>query len=97
MARFLVANGIGNRMKYLRLWIQPPLSKTAPRWFAEEQDALRQRAALQARFALPLPSIFNALGEVDPYGVFPDRLTQWWESVGHRLTWDEKERRYTPQ
>jgi len=96
VARFLLSIGIGNRPKYLRLWIQPPLSKTTPRWFAEEQDALGQRAALQALFGAPLPSIFNARGEVDPYGVFPERMATWWESIGHRLTWDEARQRYTP-
>jgi len=96
VARFLLENGIGNRTKYLLLWIQPPLSRTTARWFGEEENALRQRAALQALFDAPLPSIWNELGEGDPYGVWAERLVNWWETIGHRLTWDPAKNRYAP-
>ncbi|MEN8149915.1 MAG: hypothetical protein ABFS86_08835 [Planctomycetota bacterium] len=97
VARFLVRNGIGNRMKYLRLWIQPVLTRTQARWFADEASSLAQRAELAALFSEPIPHFWDGKGVPDPYGVWEDRLSQWWETRGYRLTYDKAENRYTPE
>lgn len=96
VARFLIRNGIGNRMKYLRLWIQPVLTKTQARWFADEASSLAQFSELSSLFAEPLPDLFDDKGVPDPYGSWEGRLKQWWETIGYRLVWDRRKNVYAP-
>ncbi len=72
------------------------MSRTTPRWFAEEQNALMQFQALQALFAAPLPPIWNDAGRADPWGVWQERLEKWWNEAGHRLTWKPAKNVYAP-